>query len=150
MVLETTGARKRYPWRGQGFDVERTVGVVAQHLADLLDALVDAVLEIDVGLLAPELGLDFLAGNDLPGVGGEQDEELKRLRREFDDGAGFAQLKGVEIELEDPEAEQFLRGAHTHHLKAGAVFAPDYNPIRPPGGNAVRSSAQSSSAAAIA
>jgi len=41
---------------------------------------------------------------------GEHDQKLQRLGRQFDEHAGFAQLCGIEVELEDAEAKQFLRG----------------------------------------
>jgi len=68
IVLETTGARKRYPRR----------------VSDLLDAVVHPLLEVDVSFFPPELLLDFLAGHDLPGTAGQQGEQTKGLGRQLD------------------------------------------------------------------
>ena len=91
------------------------VGIVAEHRPDLVDALVHPVLEVNKGFPNPELLLNFVTSHDLAGVTGKQDQELKGLRGQLDRYAGFGQLFGVEIQLEDAEAKQFLRGAHKNH-----------------------------------
>ena len=86
-------------------NVERMAGIVAQSGADLLDALVHAALKVDVGFVSPEFLLDFVAGHDLTGAAGEQNQEPERLWRQLDDDLGLTQFFGVEIELEDAEAK---------------------------------------------
>lgn len=45
--------------------VEGIVGIITERRPDLFDALVNALLEIDEGIVAPELLLDLIAGHHL-------------------------------------------------------------------------------------
>jgi len=92
-----------------GLKVERIVGVVAQGCSDLLDALIDALLEVNESVVSPELLLNFVACHQLAGVGGEQRQEFERLGRKFQQRAVFTQFFQVEIELEDSEAQKPVR-----------------------------------------
>ncbi len=105
-----SAARKR-------FDVERSVGVIAERCPDLVDALVHPVLEVNKCFPNPELLLNFVTGHDLPSVTGKQGQELKGLWGQLDDDARLGQLLRFEIQLEDTEAEQFLCGVHKNHLE---------------------------------
>jgi len=83
-------ARKR-------FNVEGIVGIVAEGVSYLLDALVDSMLKVNESLLAPKLLLNFFTGDSLASLAGEQTQKFQGLRRQLDDGARFAQLFGIEI-----------------------------------------------------
>jgi len=72
-----------------GLKVERIVGVVAQGCPDLLDALIDALLEVNESVVSPELLLNFVARHQLAGVAGEQCEEFEGLGRKFQQCAVF-------------------------------------------------------------
>jgi hypothetical protein len=63
--------------------VARLVRIVPQHRPDLLDAGVDAELEIDEGLLSPDLLLDILPPHDFTGMSNEKRQDPGRLRMEF-------------------------------------------------------------------
>lgn len=56
--------------------------------------------------------LNFVTSDNLTGTTAKQDQKLGRFRRQLDAYAGFEQLFGIDMQLEDTEAEQFLRGAH--------------------------------------
>ena len=81
------------------------VGIIAERRPDLVDALVHPVLEVNKGFPSPELLLNFVTSHDLAGVTGEQGQQLERLRRQLDGYAGFRQLFGIDIQLEDAEAK---------------------------------------------
>ncbi len=66
---------------GKSLDVKRIVGIVAKDSPDLLDALVDALFEIDEGIASPELLLNFIAGDDLARATGQHGEQFEGLGR---------------------------------------------------------------------
>lgn len=51
----------------QRFDVVRRLGIVVEHLAQLLDVRVEAVFEIDEGVFRPKMLADFLARDEFTG-----------------------------------------------------------------------------------
>ncbi len=69
------------------------------------------MIEVDVGFTTPDLLLNFLSSDDLARLAGQQRQNSKWLRGQLERQAIFAQLFCVEIQLEYPEAEKFLRGA---------------------------------------
>lgn len=113
---------------GNRLYINGPVGIVVQHTPDLVDALIHPVFKVDVGVVTPKLFLDFLAGYDLAGLAGEQGKKAKRLRRQFDESAVFAQLLGSEICLESSKAKKLLRGAQE---RLPCQFAPDYITLLP-------------------
>lgn len=88
---------------GHGFQIEGIVGVIAERRPDLLDAFVHSLFKIDECVAAPELLLDFIASDELPGAAGEHRQKLERLRRKLQQCAIFTQFFEIEIQLEDPE-----------------------------------------------
>jgi hypothetical protein len=50
---------------GQGLNKSGVLGIVAQSLAELVDRDSQTVVKVDGSVSAPELLLEFLAGNDL-------------------------------------------------------------------------------------
>src|SRR5262249_24284557 len=65
-------------------------------------------IEIDKRLRTPDLLLDLLAGDQLPGIFGEQSQNPHRLRRELDQHAPFSQLAVLQIQLEIAEPQQHV------------------------------------------
>ncbi len=115
---------------GNCLHIDRSVRVVVQHGPYLLDALVQPVIEVDVGLIAPDLLLNFLAGDELAGLAGKKCQNPEWLRGQLEGRAIFAQFFAVEIELEYPEAEKSLRGAQ-HDPLTGRSSSPDYTSRSP-------------------
>ena len=69
---------RRLHWRNEaiptsrdGFHVARVVGIVGERRSDLPNAEVDALIEIDERLGAPENVTDFVPGDQLTGTGNE-------------------------------------------------------------------------------
>ena len=91
--------------QSQSFDINRLVGVIGQDCPNLLDALVDPALKVDIGLVAPQMLLNLFASDDLPGAAGQESEQLERLRRQAQDRSGFPELLGTEVQLEDAKAK---------------------------------------------
>ena len=79
-----------------------------QDAADLLDAEVHSLVEIDVGVRAPELLPNLLPGDQLARSGDEKDEQPKRLWLQPQSSAITAELAGLFVELERAETEHFL------------------------------------------
>jgi hypothetical protein len=75
------------PWKG--FDVTGLSGVIAQRNADLLNAEVDSLLEINEGPRTPNMPFDFFARDDLARAGRQQSENLQGLLLEVYHNTGF-------------------------------------------------------------
>ena len=80
-----------------GLHIKRVVSIVVQHCPDLPDAVVYCLFEVNGDIVAPKLLPDFLAGDELSAVTGEQGEKSKGLRCQPDKNTGFAQLVSHEI-----------------------------------------------------
>src|SRR5882672_12057965 len=50
---------------GNCFNETRAVGIIAERQANLLDAVIESLFEIDKGFRSPELVLEFLPGHQL-------------------------------------------------------------------------------------
>ena len=74
---------------GQGFDVAGVFGGVGQRFAYLIDRRAQAVVEVDHGLGAPDLLLQFLAGNDFSRTAEQDGQQLKRLTLQLDANAAL-------------------------------------------------------------
>ena len=77
--------------------------VVVECGPDLGNAEVQAALEIYVGIGAPDLALQFLAGDDLPVTRDQCREHLCRLRLQPHRRTVARQLAGRGVELENAE-----------------------------------------------
>jgi hypothetical protein len=75
---------------GEGLDVPRVEGAVAEGGPDLPDAEVQRLLEVDEGADGPDLRLDLLAGDDLRRVTGEKRQHLERLGLEANEAPAAA------------------------------------------------------------
>jgi hypothetical protein len=96
-LLSIPLAQGRYSRSEEWSHVKRAVGIVIQRCPDLPDALVYCLFEVNADIVAPKLLLDFLAGDELPSVTGEQSEKPEGLRCQPDKNVGFGQLVGHEI-----------------------------------------------------
>jgi hypothetical protein len=63
----------------QGLNIKRALDVVIQDGPYLVDAFVDASIEIHKRLISPELLLDLVTGNDLSRVAGQHLQQLEGL-----------------------------------------------------------------------
>ena len=61
-------------------DIKRPLRIVMKNGADLLDAEIHTLIEIDVCVGPPELLPDFFAGHQLSGARNQQDKQPKWLR----------------------------------------------------------------------
>ena len=77
---------------GDGLDIERLVGRVAQGLAELHDRSIQAVIEVDEGVGWPEVLAQLLARDHLPGVFKQQEQNARRLFAQLDESAIAAQF----------------------------------------------------------
>jgi hypothetical protein len=59
-----------------GLDETGFLRVIAESHADLADRGIDAVIDIDEDVLAPEAGRDFLSGDEFPVTADQQDQQL--------------------------------------------------------------------------
>jgi hypothetical protein len=91
---------------GERLHVARVYGAVAEGGADLADAEVQRLLEIDEGAGGPDLRLHLLARHHVAGAAGQQRQHLEGLRLKAHEGPAPAQLPGSEIHFEHAEAEE--------------------------------------------
>ena len=78
---------------------------VAEGLADLADAEVQALLEVDERVAGPDVLTDLAPPHHLAAAAGQEGEHLEGLRRQLDDVAVLTQLASPRIELEGSKAE---------------------------------------------
>src|SRR5262249_20338386 len=86
-----------------GFDITRLFCVISEGGPDLVDGEVDATFEVDEGVVAPDVPMDFFAGDDLSGALCQEQENGERLGPEAHEVAAFAQLTTGGIEREGAE-----------------------------------------------
>src|SRR6516164_2121446 len=73
-------------------DVPRLFCVVPERCANLVDAKIDAPLEIDEGVVAPETLTNFFAGYDVTRAFCKQEQNSRRLQAQLDRHSRFAQF----------------------------------------------------------
>jgi hypothetical protein len=86
-------------------DIPRFFCVIPERRADLIDAKVDASLEIHKGVIAPQAPADLLAGNNLSGAFRKDEQNLNRLRAELDRNSSLAQFTTGRVQFKRAEAE---------------------------------------------
>lgn len=79
-------------------DVAGVGGGIAKGVADLRDGIAEGVLELDEGVLAPDGVADVIAGDELAGFIGEQDEQAEGLGLEGNAGVATQELALCKIE----------------------------------------------------
>jgi hypothetical protein len=89
----------------EGFNVPGALRVISQHGANLLNAKVNAALEVYSGVFTPKAKLNFFPADDLATAFGEQEERSKRLRMQFQGDSGFAQfaVRGVQFKTAETD-----------------------------------------------
>jgi hypothetical protein len=104
----------------EGFDIAGSVGGVAQGFAELVDGGVQAVAEVDKGIVCPDPFAELLAGDELPRSLQEGRKNLKRLAGELYSRPGFAELAGGEVHFKRTEAETSLD--EVGHLRGDSII----------------------------
>lgn len=97
-----------------GLDKLGFAGGVSNSLAKFLHCRVQTVFEVDESILWPELGLQFLAGDDLARAGDQQEENFERLTVEFEAAAELVEGARRSIDCEIPETYQRLTAIFRH------------------------------------
>ena len=105
-----------------GLDEGRFVRRVAKSPANLSNRGVDAGLDVDEDVLAPQPIDDVFAGHQLTSPLDQHDQEVHRLSFEPDRAAAAAQLVAGDVQLELAEAEDSARVGRLHHPLASARF----------------------------
>jgi hypothetical protein len=92
-----------------GFEIPRLTDPVVERNANLSNAVVEAVMKADAGVVAPEGANGFLAGDQLTRPRHQQGEEHRGLRLEAVNGPVSMDFtgRGVELEMIGPKAHRF-------------------------------------------
>ena len=100
------------------FNEAGIVSRIAERVADFVDGLVEAMVEVNEGVLGPEVLLKLLAGNDLSRLFQEHGENLEGLLLQLDPDPLPAKFSGPEIDFEDSEMDHMgqIVWFHTRHL----------------------------------
>src|SRR6185436_4790972 len=96
--------------------------VVAESAADLPDAVVQALIELDEGRPIPDGVTEFLARHDVAGALDQDGEHAKRLWLEPDAAATAEQQRRARIQFEVPEAQ--ASGARIHREVLRVISLP--------------------------
>jgi hypothetical protein len=129
----STGTSKRYPRRWQRLHVARGGRLVAQRRADLADAEVQGLLEVDERAFGPHLALDLFTRDELAGPAHEEREDARGLRLETCAHPGLPQLATPRVQLEDAEAETAAPLAlHPQQVWLSAHAHPQLSPVLAP------------------
>ena len=92
--------------------------------ADLVDGEVDTALEIDEGVISPDLLVNLFAGNDLTSALHEQQQDSKLLRLKLEHMAALTQLTIRRVDFEWTEANGDRLGSWRDHTNTALqVFA---------------------------
>jgi hypothetical protein len=93
---------------GKGLDESRTIGIITECQPYLVDAVMDPVLEVDEGIIAPKLLLDLLSANEASCSSSKKGEDFEGLRLELDGAAVFDELAATRIQREAVKTEDLL------------------------------------------
>ena len=97
----------------------RTVGIVAEQVAELTDGGIDAVFGIDEDFARPEAIGDLGASDELTFSRGEQDEQFQRLTL---DAQGVAVAEELERSAVKPEVTELIDEAAQGILLCGGIM----------------------------
>jgi hypothetical protein len=75
------------------------IGGVPKRIPNFIDGAGDTAFEVDVGVVAPDLLLQFLPGYNLAGPGEKGCQNTKGLPGKTDAQACFPNLSSVEVDL---------------------------------------------------
>jgi hypothetical protein len=87
------------------FDEHWSVRRFAQRIAQPLDSCIQAVIEVNEGILRPEPAPQFVSGNNFPWSFKQSGQHLERLFLELYFLASVAQFSALEIHLEPTKAD---------------------------------------------
>jgi hypothetical protein len=87
------------------FHKTRTLGGIAERVADFVDCFVQSVVEVHEGVCGPELFLKFLACDYLAGVLEQHNQDAEGLFLEPDSEPVLAQFASAKIQFENSEKE---------------------------------------------
>ena len=87
------------------FDESRLVGVVPQHVAEPVDGLVETAIEVDKGVVRPELSCELLPRHQFARVLEQEQEHLQRLFLQLHPGTLATQLARARIDFENPKTD---------------------------------------------
>jgi hypothetical protein len=90
---------------GQRFDETRRIRIVSKSLAYSPDAKIQTQIEVYESLIAPDLLVNLVPGNDLPALLCEQAEHLEGLRRQFYRIAILPQFAVLQVDFEGTKAQ---------------------------------------------
>ena len=80
-----------------GLQVNRLVRIILEDAPDLPDGKIQAMLEVDVGIGAPDLVHQFLARDDFSGPCGKDCQHLGRLRLQLQRNIVASQFAGSTV-----------------------------------------------------
>jgi len=101
----------------KGLDITWRVGVVVECLTQLLNGGVEAVLEINEGVLRPEAFAEVVAGDDFAGAFQQDGQNFDRLAVEVELVAELEEFAGLGIELKGPKADPLTCCGGQRHLR---------------------------------
>jgi hypothetical protein len=105
---------------GDGFDITRSLCVIAQRLPEFSESRAEALVKIDKRIGWPQAAADFLAAHHFSGTVQEQEKKLSRLLLQADAQTSLAHLPGCGVHLKDSETEdsrRLRRFLHSYFLE---------------------------------
>src|SRR5262249_11481130 len=84
-------------------DKARLIGRLAEGVAQFLNGRVDAMVELDDGVVRPQSQPDLVAQHDVAGMIEHHDQNPDRLLAQLDADAALAQFPRPNIEFEGPK-----------------------------------------------
>jgi hypothetical protein len=87
------------------FEKSWSIRIVGQRGAYLADAEIQTLIEVDDQTIGPDRLPEFLTGDQLPGMAGEQREYTERLGPQSEADTGFAELALFQIQFKNAEAQ---------------------------------------------
>ena len=89
----------------QCFDVARVLGIVVEHLAQLLDVGIQAVFEVNDGVIRPEVFAEFLASDEFAGMFQQNRKNGDGLALELELRTVLPQLSRLPVEFKRSETD---------------------------------------------
>ena len=115
-VVHSDGNPEAIAAAGDCLDVEAVIACVVKRVANLLDAEIHSLVEVDERPFGPEVPPNVVAGDRTAGLLCEENEDLERLRLQPDSLSVAAKLFRLEIQLEVAEGE-YARDSRSVHVR---------------------------------
>ena len=100
------------PAAGNSFYVKRTVRLIAECVADLLDGKVHRLIEIDERAVRPQFAANLVAGHKRAALANKQKQQLEWLRLQFQPAVFASKFAGIDVEFEFTKTENFPSCTH--------------------------------------